>query len=79
MRPGVAPAIAPKASARAGRWRNKSKTNALAAGAATAASGEIHVKTSGLTFDQKSGVATTAERVDFSMVAGERQLDGRLV
>ncbi len=27
---------------------------------------EIHVKTSGLSFNQKSGVATTAQRVDFS-------------
>jgi lipopolysaccharide export system protein LptA len=31
---------------------------------------EIHVKTSGLTFDQKSGVATTAARVDFSTGQG---------
>ena len=69
MRPGVTPAIAPK-KAQNRPVGNKSKTSALAAGAATAASGEIHVKTSGLAFDWKSGVATTAERVDFSMVQG---------
>ena len=45
----------------------KGKENPIAA---QAASGEIHVKTSGLTFDQQSGVATTAERVDFSMTQG---------
>ena len=38
--------------------------------AEAAARGEIHVKTSGLTFDQKSGVATTSQHVDFSMVQG---------
>jgi len=30
---------------------------------------EIHVKTSGLSFNQNTGVATTAERVDFSTAA----------
>jgi lipopolysaccharide export system protein LptA len=34
------------------------------------AANEIHVETSGLTFDQKSGVATTGERVDFSTGQG---------
>ncbi len=38
--------------------------------AQAAARGEIHVKTSGLTFDQNSGVATTEQRVDFSMAQG---------
>jgi lipopolysaccharide export system protein LptA len=31
---------------------------------------EIHIKTSGLVFDQKTGVATTTERVDFSTIQG---------
>jgi len=69
MRPGVAPAIAPKATP--GQVvSGKSIAKPLAAVAETAASGQIHVKTSGLSFDQKSGVATTSERVDFSMAQG---------
>lgn len=42
----------------------------LQSAAATAAHGEIHVKTSALTFDQKSGVATTAARVEFAITQG---------
>jgi lipopolysaccharide export system protein LptA len=69
MRPGVAPAIAPKAVAgKAGD--EKARGTPLAAAAATAARGEIHVKTSGLTFDEASGVAATAQHLDFSMVQG---------
>jgi lipopolysaccharide export system protein LptA len=69
MRPGVAPAVAPKATP--GQVvADKSKANPLAAAAQAAAAGEIHVKTSGLTFDQNSGVAATAQRVDFSMAQG---------
>ena len=69
MRPGVAPAIAPKAAAgKAGG--EKANGTPLAAAAETAARGEIHVKTSGLIFNEKSGVATTSEHVDFSMVQG---------
>lgn len=69
MRPGVAPAIAPKASAsHAATDKNLSKP--LEAAAQTAAAGEIHVKTSGLIFDQKSGTATTSDRVDFTLAQG---------
>jgi lipopolysaccharide export system protein LptA len=69
MRPGVAPAIAPKAAA--GPPGGKpAKANPLAATARAAAAGEIHVKTSGLTFDQVTGVVTTSQRVDFSMAQG---------
>jgi lipopolysaccharide export system protein LptA len=69
MRPGVAPAIAPKATpARA--VSGKVKSAPVASAAEAAARGEIHVKTSGLTFDQKSGVATTSQHVDFSMAQG---------
>jgi lipopolysaccharide export system protein LptA len=69
MRPGVAPAIAPKATP--GQVLNpKSVAQPLATAAQTAETGEIHVKTSGLTFDYKSGVSTTSQRVDFSMVQG---------
>ncbi len=67
MRPGVAPAIAPKATA---AKVEKGKPTPLAAAAAAAERGEIHVKTSGLVFDTASGVATTGEHVDFTMVQG---------
>jgi len=69
MRPGVAPAIAPKAAA-GQAVSEKLKGAPVASVAEAAARGEIHVKTSGLTFDQKSGVATTSEHVDFSMAQG---------
>jgi lipopolysaccharide export system protein LptA len=69
MRPGVAPAIAPKATPEQA-VNSKSKAQPLAAVAQTAATGEIHVKTSGLTFDYKNGVSTTSQRVDFSLVQG---------
>jgi lipopolysaccharide export system protein LptA len=77
MRPGVKPAIATKASedkpnqgkAPEAKPRNE-KPTPIASAAEVAERGEIHVKTSGLTFDTKTGVATTAEHVDFSMVQG---------
>ena len=69
MRPGVAPAIAPKATAR-DAMKDSPKGSPIASVAQAAAQGEIHVKTSGLTFDQHSGVATTSQRVDFSMSQG---------
>jgi lipopolysaccharide export system protein LptA len=69
MRPGVAPAIAPKAAA-GQAVKDKPKSAPVASLAETAARGEIHVKTSGLSFDQKSGVATTSQHVDFSMAQG---------
>jgi lipopolysaccharide export system protein LptA len=73
MRPGVAPAIAPKAAT--GQVVGERRKGApVDVAAATAARGEIHVKTSGLILteaaDQKSGVVTTSQRVDFSMVQG---------
>jgi lipopolysaccharide export system protein LptA len=69
MRPGEAPAIAPKATPQRASG-DKSKGHPLTAKAQAAANGEIHVKTSGLTFDQKNEVATTTQRVDFSMSQG---------
>jgi lipopolysaccharide export system protein LptA len=69
MRPGVAPAIAPKATPEQA-VKDKPKSAPVALVAEAAARGQIHVKTSGLTFDQKSGVATTSQRVDFSMLQG---------
>jgi lipopolysaccharide export system protein LptA len=69
MRPGVAPAIAPKATA-GHVVGDKAKGSALATAAEAASRGEIHVKTSGVIFDEKSGVATTDKRVDFSTIQG---------
>jgi lipopolysaccharide export system protein LptA len=66
MRPVEAPALAPKATP-----DRAPKATPLANAALTASQGEIHVKTSGLTFDQKSGVATTAERVEFAITQGK--------
>jgi lipopolysaccharide export system protein LptA len=69
MRPGVAPAIAPKA-ATGQVVGDKRKGAPVAVAAETAARGEIAIKTSGLTFDQKSGTATTSQHVAFSMQQG---------
>jgi len=69
MRPGVAPAIAPKATTEH-LANGKVKGTALASAAETAARGEIHVNTSGVVFDEKSGVATTDQHVEFSSIQG---------
>ena len=74
MRPGVAPAIAPNATPQA--LSDKAKGKPLAAVAQTAASGQIHVKTIGLLFDQKSGVASTGQQVEFSMAQGAGSATG---
>lgn len=69
MRPAPAPANAP--AAQPGRATvEKAKPTPIASATENAERGDIHVRTSGLTFDTKSGVATTAERVDFSTVQG---------
>jgi lipopolysaccharide export system protein LptA len=69
MRPGVQPAIA--------QLKPGVKAPVLSGPAANeVADGEIHVKTSGLTFDQKKGVATTAQRVDFALNRGSGSSTG---
>jgi lipopolysaccharide export system protein LptA len=68
-RPGVAPAVAPKAAA-GHVMSDKAKGSPAASAVEAAERGEIHVKTSGLTFDQHSGVATTSQHVAFSMTQG---------
>jgi lipopolysaccharide export system protein LptA len=86
MRPGVKPAIAqlkPGASkansgsepmvpkGRGTSAATDSKGAGTAGGAGNAITdNEIHVKTSGLTFNQKTGIATTAEQVDFVLRQG---------
>ncbi|HEY1766978.1 MAG TPA: hypothetical protein VGG26_04960 [Terracidiphilus sp.] len=74
MRPGVTPAVAAKTRPQPAGDAAKSASPASAAEAA--ANGEIHVKTSGLAFDEKSGMVTTAERVDFSMAQGSGSSTG---
>ena len=69
MKPTVAPAIAPKAKA-GETIGSKPMSDKLASAAQTAASGEIHVKTSGLIFDRNSGEASTQEKVEFSLTQG---------
>jgi lipopolysaccharide export system protein LptA len=69
MRPAAAPAVAPKASAQQAAGSGGGK-NPLASTVQTAAKSEIHVETSGLTFDQQTGMVTTAQRVNFSMAQG---------
>lgn len=69
MRPGVAPAVAPKVKP-GQAVSNMPKGSALQNAAKTAATGEIRVKTSGLTYTQKTGLATTAARVEFEIAQG---------
>ena len=69
MRPGEAPAIAHKANP--GQALSKGASTPLASAAEAVEAGQIHVKTSGLMFDQKSGLASTAERVEFQMAQGQ--------
>ena len=69
MKPKVAPAIAPKATANQA-MKAEQKNSSLASAADTAASGEIHVKTSELIFDRNSGQASTVEKVAFTLTAG---------
>jgi lipopolysaccharide export system protein LptA len=75
MRPGVKPAIsqikpgAAKPAEQVGtRGSGVNPTVSAVMGAIT--DDEIHVKTSGLTFNQKTGVATTGQRVDFALRQG---------
>ena len=69
-RPSVAPAIAPTATPDQA-MKGKPGSNSLAGVAHSAAAGEIHVETSGLTFDQKSDIVTTSQKVTFSMTQGK--------
>jgi lipopolysaccharide export system protein LptA len=56
----------PTAQAGGGKKVDRSHTAAGSAGE----SGQVQVKTSGVTFDRNTGVVTTARRVDFSMAQG---------
>jgi lipopolysaccharide export system protein LptA len=78
MRPGVKPAIS---QLRPGSAKPNSANGAKPAGSGAASTpagntagaitdDQIHVKTSGLVFRQKDGVATTTQRVDFALKQG---------
>ncbi|WP_109484440.1 hypothetical protein [Occallatibacter savannae] len=69
MKPTVAPAIAPNAAA-GKAIGSKQMPDKLVSAAQTAASGEIHVKTSGLIFNRESGEASTENKVEFSLTQG---------
>ena len=69
MKPTVAPAIAPKASANQ-VLTPKQKNSPLASAAHSAAGGEIQVKTSGLIFNRNTGQASTTEKVEFTVTEG---------
>ncbi len=68
-RPGAARAIAPEVNV-GEALGEKAKNEKLSAAARKAARGEVHVQTSGLVFDQHTGVASTNERVEFALVQG---------
>jgi lipopolysaccharide export system protein LptA len=65
MQPGEAPAVA----ARGARGRQALPSPLTGAGE-KASLGEIQVKTSGLIFNQKSGIATTTQKVEFTITQG---------
>ncbi len=76
MKPGVAPAIAQTdeaAGKTVGKVLDAGKMPALVG---EIAAGQIRVRTSGLSFDQKSGRATTAERVEFAVSQGSGEAMG---
>jgi lipopolysaccharide export system protein LptA len=75
MRPTEAPAVAPGAKPQLPP-QTAIRSGPLASAANAAASGQIQVKTSGLTFDQKTGVASTAQRVEFATVQGQGSSTG---
>ncbi len=54
----------------------KSMLPSLPPAAAAAANGDIHVKTSGLQFNEQTGVATTDQEVDFSTIQGSGRSTG---
>lgn len=65
MRPGVKPAVAQLKPGSV-----KPSLPQTASNVSGITDNEIHVKTSGLLFNQKSGVATTTQRVDFAVRQG---------
>jgi len=67
MRPGVKPAVA---SLKPGSARPDAQKPADVPSGSAITDNEIHVKTSGLLFNQKTGIAVTEQRVDFAVRQG---------
>ena len=74
MRPEAATASAQKGAA--APKPAKGKPSPIASAAEAAGRGTVQVKTSGLSFDTESGVATTGQHVDFSMAQGSGSSHG---
>jgi len=71
MRPGARPAIAQLKPQFKPNSAQSSPTPAQAQLSSAITDNEIHVTTSGLVFNQKTGVATTDQRVDFAVRQGK--------
>ncbi len=78
IKPGQAPAIAPKATPHGVVSGVATDNKSLANAAAITEADSIRVRTSGLIFDQKSGVAQTKEHLDFLLAQGSGSGDGAL-
>jgi lipopolysaccharide export system protein LptA len=74
MRPGVAPAVAPHPAQVPALSKGKSTPQETVVH--SVASGQIDVKTSGLTFNQNTGVASTSQAVNFATVQGQGSSTG---
>ncbi len=70
MRPGVKPAISQLNPGAPKSKPTEEQQPKAAADPNVITDNEIHVKTSGLAFNQKTGVATTSQRVDFALRQG---------
>ena len=69
VRPGAALTASRQTSASRAPG-GKAAANTLATAAHSAANGNVQVQTSGLVFDQKTGVARTIQKAEFSMAQG---------
>ena len=77
-RPADTPAVV-SGGARQKALGDMPKSGPIAAAMADAERGVIHIKTSGLTFEQKSGVVRTAAPVEFNMLQGAGSAIGAVV
>ena len=75
-KPSCGPGHRAKSNAERGVDCDPRKNDSLSSAAHTAASGEIHVKTSGLNFDRNTGQASTVEKVEFRLGRRARQRGG---
>jgi lipopolysaccharide export system protein LptA len=76
VKPASNPALSNPQKGSNDKTAAKSMLPSLPPAAATAANGDIHVKTSGLMFNEQTGVATTDQEVDFSTIQGSGHSTG---